>query len=64
MKSGDKCQPVGPEPVPFGVCTGDPSQKYLGSSGYRKIPGSTCIDGKNPLDKKIEKHCSKGTCSF
>ncbi|GMK59242.1 hypothetical protein CspeluHIS016_0702570 [Cutaneotrichosporon spelunceum] len=53
-----KCVAAGPETVPAGVCK-DPGDKYLGSSGYRKIPGNTCEDGVQ-LDKKIQKDC-KGT---
>ncbi|KAF6760894.1 vacuolar protein sorting/targeting protein 10 [Ephemerocybe angulata] len=56
IRNGDTCEPAGPEPIPHGVCT-DPSQKYMGSSGFRKIPGNTCVGGVE-LDKKVEKSCS------
>ncbi|KAF9551404.1 Oligoxyloglucan reducing end-specific cellobiohydrolase [Agrocybe pediades] len=58
VKSEGKCQPVGPEPVPPGSCEGDdPSrEKYLGSSGYRKIPGNTCKGGVQK-DERVEKSC-------
>lgn len=51
--------PVGPEPIPAGVCDGGPDKTYLGSSGYRKIPGNTCKDGIKK-DAKVEKPCSQG----
>ncbi|KAG6867942.1 vacuolar protein sorting/targeting protein PEP1 [Termitomyces sp. T159_Od127] len=58
VRSGDECVPVGPEPIPAGVCDGDSDKTYLGSSGYRKIPGNTCRDGIKK-DEKIEKPCSQ-----
>ncbi|THU94129.1 vacuolar protein sorting/targeting protein 10 [Dendrothele bispora CBS 962.96] len=58
VRNNGKCEPVGPEPIPAGVCTGTPDQKYMGSSGWRKIPGNTCEGGKEK-DKKVEKDCSK-----
>ncbi|KAJ2911663.1 hypothetical protein MD484_g8748, partial [Candolleomyces efflorescens] len=58
VRNGNKCEPAGPEPIPAGVCTGDPKQTYMGSSGFRKIPGNTCEGGKK-LDGKVSKSCSK-----
>ncbi|KAG5353581.1 vacuolar protein sorting/targeting protein PEP1 [Termitomyces sp. Mn162] len=59
VRSGDECVPAGPEPIPAGVCVGDPNKEtYLGSSGYRKIPGNTCKDGVKK-DEKVEKKCSQ-----
>ncbi|GLB41498.1 putative functions as a sorting receptor in the Golgi compartment required for the intracellular sorting and delivery of soluble vacuolar proteins, like carboxypeptidase Y (CPY) and proteinase A [Lyophyllum shimeji] len=58
VRHGDECLPVGPEPIPAGVCTGNPDEKYLGSSGYRKIPGNTCVGGVKK-DEKVEKKCSQ-----
>ncbi|KAF8825213.1 hypothetical protein HHX47_DHR7000487 [Lentinula edodes] len=55
VRDGDNCVPVGPEPIAAGVCT-LPSQKYMGSSGWRKIPGNTCTGGHK--DDKVEKDCS------
>ncbi|KAF7317890.1 Sortilin [Mycena kentingensis (nom. inval.)] len=55
VRQGDKCIPVGPEPVPVGVCKAK-EQHYDGSSGYRKIPGNTCTGGDK--DKKVSKPCS------
>ncbi|KAG6872852.1 vacuolar protein sorting/targeting protein PEP1 [Termitomyces sp. Mi166 len=57
VRSGDECVPVGPEPIPAGVCDGD-EDTYLGSSGYRKIPGNTCRDGIKK-DEKVRKKCSQ-----
>jgi Sortilin, neurotensin receptor 3, C-terminal len=51
--------PVGPEPIPAGVCTGNPDQLYEGSSGFRKVPGNTCVGGVK-LDEKVKKKCSQG----
>jgi len=66
VRSGDECVPAGPEPVPVNVCAGhDPDETYLGSSGYRLIPGNTC-DREQGLkkDDKIRKSCSKGSGAF
>lgn len=51
-----KCVAAGPETVPAGVCK-NPGDKYKGSSGYRKIPGNTCVGGEK-LDDQVEKPCS------
>lgn len=60
VRQGDNCVPVGPEPIPAGVCA-DPAGKYMGSSGYRRIPGNTCDRDKGKKkDDKIEKQCSQG----
>lgn len=58
VRDGDVCVPVGPEPIPAGVCTGNPDQLYKGSSGYRKIPGNTCVGGVKK-DEKVDKKCSE-----
>lgn len=68
VRQGDKCVAAGPEPIPAGVCPGDhDNEQYTGSSGYRLIPGNTCIkkDGVE-LDKPITKDCSlgKSLCQF
>ncbi|KAJ7355652.1 vacuolar protein sorting/targeting protein 10 [Mycena albidolilacea] len=55
VRDGKKCVPAGPEPIPAGICK-TPEHKYLGSSGYRKIPGNTCTGGSK--DEKVEKPCS------
>ncbi|KAJ7248956.1 hypothetical protein C8J57DRAFT_1475371 [Mycena rebaudengoi] len=56
VRHGDQCVPVGPEPIPAGVCK-IPDQTYMGSSGYRKIPGNTCIGGTK--DEQVAKPCSQ-----
>ncbi|EDR05376.1 uncharacterized protein LACBIDRAFT_329820 [Laccaria bicolor S238N-H82] len=53
VRNGKDCVPVGPEPIPAGVCTGIPDQTYKGSSGWRKIPGNTCVDGVKK-DEKVD----------
>jgi Sortilin, neurotensin receptor 3, C-terminal len=63
VRSGNDCVPVGPERIPAGVCTGAPDQMYQGSSGWRKIPGNTCVGGLTK-DAKVDKKCSQGTPSF
>ena len=61
IRSGEdkkKCVPVGTLPVPDGQCK-SPDDKYLGSSGFRLIPGNDCIrKGSVELDKEIERPCS------
>ncbi|KAF5364419.1 hypothetical protein D9758_010687 [Tetrapyrgos nigripes] len=57
VRKGDSCEPNGPEHIPAGVCT-LPSQKYMGSSGWRKIPGNTCEGGERK-DEPVEKDCSQ-----
>lgn len=56
--NGDKCVAVGPEPVPINVCD-HIDQTYQGSSGYRRIPGNTCVGGEK-LDNPVTKQCSQG----
>ncbi|KAJ7089709.1 vacuolar protein sorting/targeting protein 10 [Mycena belliarum] len=57
IREGDHCVAAGPEPIPAGICK-TPTQTYLGSSGYRKIPGNTCTGGKKK-DEKVSKPCSQ-----
>ncbi|OCH85342.1 Oligoxyloglucan reducing end-specific cellobiohydrolase [Obba rivulosa] len=61
IKQGDKCVPIGPEPIPAGVCKADqPNQMYKGSSGYRLIPGNTCDRERGETkDEPIDKPCSQ-----
>ncbi|CAK5273809.1 unnamed protein product [Mycena citricolor] len=56
IKDGDKCVPAGPEPIEAGLCK-TPDQTYMGSSGFRKIPGNTCTGGSK--DEPVEKPCSQ-----
>lgn len=53
--------PVGPEPIPAGVCAGDaPNQTYQGSSGWRLVPGNTCIkEGGVVKDLPVTKSCDQ-----
>jgi hypothetical protein len=58
IRQGNDCVAVGPEPVPAGVCkSDDPNQTYKGSSGWRKVPGNTCVGGIQK-DEKVDKKCS------
>jgi hypothetical protein len=58
VRSGNDCVPVGPEPIPAGMCPPGGKDTYMGSSGWRKIPGNTCTGGTK--DEKVEKKCSQG----
>ncbi|KAH8981343.1 Oligoxyloglucan reducing end-specific cellobiohydrolase [Lactarius akahatsu] len=59
VRHGSSCVPVGPEPIPAGVCK-NPDQTYEGSSGYRIIPGNTCDRNKGAKkDDPIKKKCSQ-----
>lgn len=51
-----ECVSKGLETVPAGSCTRE-GQTYMGSSGYRKIPGDTCKGGLEK-DKPVRKDCS------
>ncbi|KAG2031911.1 vacuolar protein sorting/targeting protein 10 [Suillus americanus] len=54
----DKCVPSGPERIPSTQCMlGRPNEKYMGLSGYRKIPGNKC-EGGSRMDEPISKDCS------
>ncbi|KAG1845862.1 hypothetical protein DFJ58DRAFT_730700 [Suillus subalutaceus] len=58
VRSNGKCVPLGPERIPSTQCTlGTPNEKYMGSSGYRKIPGNKC-EGGSRMDEPISKDCS------
>lgn len=54
------CIPVGPEAIPAGQCRND-KDEFLGSSGFRLIPGNTCDRqrGIKKDDKKM-KPCHAG----
>ncbi|KAK5941466.1 vacuolar protein sorting/targeting protein PEP1 [Knufia obscura] len=51
-----ECIPVKPLSVPEDACN-DPSDTFLGTSGWRKIPGNECKGGEN-LAKEIERPCT------
>jgi hypothetical protein len=61
IRQNNQCVAAGPEPIPVDVCkSNSPGEKYLGSSGYRLIPGNTCNRDKGiKKDEKIEKDCSE-----
>ncbi|KAG8926574.1 vacuolar protein sorting/targeting protein PEP1 [Tulasnella sp. 418] len=60
VRQGEKCVAVGPEPIPAGSCTNGRKGKYMGSSGYRLIPGNTCVRPKSgSKDEKVEKDCAE-----
>ena len=41
---------------------GNPDQTYMGSSGYRLVPGNTCDQAKGvKKDALISKKCSQGS---
>src|SRR5271156_826404 len=53
------CELMGPERILSGKCDA-PGDTYTTSSGYRKIPGNTCIEpSSNRKDDPIEKECGK-----
>jgi hypothetical protein len=56
-----KCLPLGPEPISADVCKPDSGDDtYLGSSGYRLIPGNTCDRTKGvKKDEWVKKPCSQ-----
>ncbi|GAA5963481.1 hypothetical protein JCM3765_006251 [Sporobolomyces pararoseus] len=54
------CIPVGPEEIPNGECKKD-GDDFLGSSGFRLIPGNTCDRLKGiKKDEKLKKPCHAG----
>lgn len=60
VRSEDRksCVPAMPLAPPKGKC-GKSSDTYIGPSGWRMIPGNTCIrDGGKNLDKDIERPCN------
>ncbi|EJT52393.1 signal sequence binding protein [Trichosporon asahii var. asahii CBS 2479] len=57
VRQDNKCVPAGPEIVPPGTCQ-NKDDTYMGSSGYRLIPGNTCDRNKGKkLDEKVKKQC-------
>lgn len=56
---GDKCEPTGILPVPEGVCKNN-DKTFMGSSGFRLIPGDDCDPKTGPhLDKEVERPCNQ-----
>lgn len=60
VPDGDDCILAGPEAIPPGQCLKD-GDRFMGSSGFRKIPGNTC-DASRGIEKDHpkEKDCSAG----
>jgi hypothetical protein len=66
VRSEDRkeCVPAVPLTPPAGECK-EPTDKYMGPSGWRLIPGNACIrEGGEDLEKKIERSCSNTTGSL
>ena len=57
IRDGDTCVAVGPLLVPDGECK-NLEGTFMGSSGYRLIPGNACRkDGGFEKDKPVERKC-------
>ena len=62
-RKDEKCELFGFEKIISGKCDA-PGDRYKASSGYRKIPGNTCIEpGSNRKDDPVEKECGKEDAS-
>jgi len=60
-EDGKQCLPAVSLPAPSDKCK-NPSDKFVGPSGWRLIPGDTCIrDGGENLDKDVEQPCGNFT---
>ncbi|CAM1506821.1 Fc.00g064620.m01.CDS01 [Cosmosporella sp. VM-42] len=58
------CKQVGRIPAPKGACKADGDGKFMGSSGWRLIPGNTCKRTKGEQkDDEAEKKCSDDASS-
>ncbi|KAH6903602.1 vacuolar protein sorting/targeting protein 10 [Coprinopsis sp. MPI-PUGE-AT-0042] len=57
VRNGEKCEPVGLEPAPPNSCN-EKTDTYMGSSGFRKVPGNTCKGGLD-MDEPVEKSCDR-----
>lgn len=65
VRSEDRkeCIPAVPLTPPAGNCK-EATDKYMGPSGWRLIPGNACIrDGGEDLEKQVERSCSNTTGS-
>ncbi|TGJ82716.1 hypothetical protein E0Z10_g6040 [Xylaria hypoxylon] len=60
IPDGDECKLEGPVLAPKKACeTDDPEEKFMGSSGWRLIPGNQCKHAKgDQKDKEKEWKCS------
>lgn len=58
-KDGDKCKPAGVLPVPEGACK-EGDETFMGSSGFRLIPGNDCDPKEGAdLDKEEKRPCDQ-----
>ncbi|KAJ6476355.1 Oligoxyloglucan reducing end-specific cellobiohydrolase [Mycena sanguinolenta] len=51
---GRACVATAPEAIPPGMCT-SADDVYMGSSGYKKVPGNACVGGSK--DELVQKPC-------
>ena len=59
-QDGEKCMPAAVMSPPEGKCK-NPDDKFMGSSGFRLIPGNNCdrkAKGAVELDKEVERSCA------
>jgi len=59
---GNECVLAGPQQIPAGQCK-NAGDTFLGSSGYRKVPGNTCITQGKPKDALKVNDCSQGVAA-
>lgn len=60
-EDGKKCLPAVELHTPADTCK-KPSDTFVGPSGWRLIPGDTCVrDGGESLDKDVEQPCGNST---
>lgn len=58
-EDGKKCEPAGVLAKPENVCK-DGEKTFMGSSGFRLIPGDVCDTKEGPdLDKEVERDCDQ-----
>ena len=58
-EDGKKCEPAGVLAKPENVCK-DGDKTFMGSSGFRLIPGDVCDPKDGPdLDKEVERDCDQ-----
>ncbi|KAK7424899.1 vacuolar protein sorting/targeting protein PEP1 [Neonectria punicea] len=63
-KDQSVCKQVGPISIPEGSCKKGSDGKFMGSSGWRLIPGNTCNRKKGAQkDDETERKCSDGGSS-
>ena len=58
-EDGEKCEPAGVLAKPENVCK-DGDKTFMGSSGFRLIPGNECDPKEGPgLDEEVERPCDQ-----